>query len=227
MERRVTSSLKQDAGLPRGTRRDAVRQFKKHLIRDAAKQIFAERGIEAASMREIAQSAGYTTGSIYLYFDTKEELYAEVLRDTLHALYVVVAESPLPAGASQTERALRGLWQFFTDRPADFDLGFYLYGGARPAGLSPQLDDELNELLDSVMVHIAQCLVADGLTAQNDAHHQAVLHATWIFGLLLMNKTRRLKAFDERAEPLLDSYMHNVLSTAPNRPRSQDRRGRR
>jgi len=194
-----------------GSRRGAVREFKKGLIRDAAKRIFAERGIDAASMREIAQAAGYTTGAIYTYFDTKEELYAEVLRDSLHALQSEVATtvetSPdRPASAA----ALHGLWSFYDTHPADFELGFYLYGGVRPAGLNKKLDEELNTLFDQVMTLIAHGLITDGLATEQTAHHLAVVHATWVFGLLLMTKTGRVKSVRDDAETMLDSYLKMV-----------------
>ena len=198
-----------------GGRRGAVREFKKGLIRDAAKREFAERGIEAASLRGIAQSAGYTTGAIYTYFATKEELYAEVLRDSLNALHGDVVSAiadcdATPAGPSRGSRsaaALRTLWHFYDQRSADFQLGFYLYGGVRATGLSKQLDAELNGFFNRVIDTIGDALCVDGLAAPDTARHLAIMHATWIFGLLLMTKTGRVRSV--RAEPtrLLESYL--------------------
>jgi len=205
-----TSGAGQEKQSRRASRRDAVRQLKRDLIRDAAKGVFAERGIDAASMREIARAAGYTTGSIYVYFATKEDLYGEVLRDTLDALNAAVVGSTDGVTSGRAEAALRGLWRFFVERPADFDLGFYLYGGARPAGLTQQLDGELNGRLDQVMRYIGTCLVVDGLASVEEAHHHAVVHATWIFGLLLMTNTGRIKAVRDAPEPLLETYFRVV-----------------
>lgn len=193
--------------------RTAVREFKKTLIRDAAKQIFAERGIDAASMREIAQAAGYTTGAIYTYFDTKEALYAEVLRDSLNALYAnIVATTAEIASEPKSLMALRRLFAFYDERPADFELGFYLYGGVRPAGLNKELDDELNALFNRVMSAIGAALVADALVDRADSHHFAVVHATWVFGLLLMVKTGRVRSAHDDAEALLTSYLQMVAT---------------
>lgn len=191
-------------------RRDAVREFKKGLIRDAAKQVFAERGIDAASLREIAQSAGYTTGAIYTYFDSKEDLYAEVLRDSLHSLRESVSVAVGVATEPSSAAALRGLWAFYDERPADFELGFYLYGGMRPAGLNKTLDDELNVLFNQVMAVIGDALVADGLADTTDSHHLAVVHATWVFGLLLMAKTGRVRSVDQDTSALLNTYLQRV-----------------
>lgn len=198
------------APLPRDSRRTAVREFKRRLIQDAAKKIFADHGIEAASMREIALAAGYSTGLIYAYFETKEELYAEILRDSLEALYESVVAASRSRTAQRAVAALRGLWNFYAQRPADFDLGFYLHGGARPAGLTRDLDHELNVLLDRVMSHIGECLVSDGLVTPKRAHHQAVMHATSLFGLLLMTRTGRLKSVKEEPEVVLASFLRAV-----------------
>lgn len=126
-------------------RSDAVYQFKRHLILGAAQALFAERGIDAASLRDIAKAAGYTTGAICTYFSTKGHLYAEVLRGSLYALHAEVS-ARVEASQQRSAESLRALWDFYADRPSDFDLGCYLYGGARPAGLTAELNAELNRL---------------------------------------------------------------------------------
>ena len=49
-------------------------------ILDAALNVFAEHGISAARLEEIASRAGVSKGTIYLYFPSKEELFREVVR---------------------------------------------------------------------------------------------------------------------------------------------------
>lgn len=200
-------------------RQESVRLFKRRLIRDAAKRIFSEKGIGGASVREIAKAAGYTTGAIYTYFATKEELYADVLRDSLDALHDEVVAATAAATADRAAAALRGLWTFYDSRRSDFELGFYLYGGARPVGLTPELNRELNGLLDRVMDHIAGCLADDGLAEPEHAHHLAVSAATWVFGLLLMTKTGRLRSLGEDAEAQLHTYLSTL--TTRNETRKQ------
>ena len=43
-------------------------------IIDSAKNEFLEKGIERASMRDIAAGSGMTVGNLYRYFKNKEEL---------------------------------------------------------------------------------------------------------------------------------------------------------
>lgn len=48
----------------------------------AAAQVFAEQGIERASMGDIAAKAGYTKGALYANFASKQDLIREVARST-------------------------------------------------------------------------------------------------------------------------------------------------
>jgi AcrR family transcriptional regulator len=57
------------------TTRDQARK----RILEAARKLFLERGFEAANLDEVAQRAGVAKGTIYRYFDSKAELYVEVL----------------------------------------------------------------------------------------------------------------------------------------------------
>lgn len=50
-------------------------------IRDAAIELFAEKGYAAATTREMCQRAGITKPALYYYFGSKEQLYREVSVD--------------------------------------------------------------------------------------------------------------------------------------------------
>ncbi len=54
-------------------------------ILDAALEVFAERGLAAARLDDIAKRAGLSKGTIYLYFPNKEELFREVIRHSVIA----------------------------------------------------------------------------------------------------------------------------------------------
>src|SRR5882672_7005059 len=74
----------------RAGRQQAVSEHKRELILDAAREVFATEGLEGASLRAIATRAGYTPAALYFHFDSKEAIYAEVLRDSLTALGAAV-----------------------------------------------------------------------------------------------------------------------------------------
>jgi AcrR family transcriptional regulator len=52
---------------------------------DAALALFVEKGYAATRSEEVAQRAGVSKGTLYLYFPSKEELLKAVIRQTLSA----------------------------------------------------------------------------------------------------------------------------------------------
>jgi len=67
---------------------------------DLAATMFAERGLRATTVRDIADSAGILSGSLYHHFSSKEEMADELLRGLLDWLFEryqeVVAIEPNP-----------------------------------------------------------------------------------------------------------------------------------
>ena len=61
-------------------------------ILDAAESVFAERGFEAASLREIARRAGLQQPGLYNHFASKRELYAAVLDRALTPMTEAMSE---------------------------------------------------------------------------------------------------------------------------------------
>jgi AcrR family transcriptional regulator len=49
--------------------------------------MFAERGLRATTVRDIADAAGILSGSLYHHFDSKESMVDEILREFLDALF--------------------------------------------------------------------------------------------------------------------------------------------
>lgn len=52
-------------------------------ISEAAFQVFAEKGYAAARVDEVAKRAGVSKGLLYLYFETKEELFKAVIKSVV------------------------------------------------------------------------------------------------------------------------------------------------
>ncbi len=66
---------------PTPRRRDAA--VTREAILLSARKVFAQSGYDAVGLPEIAAGAGVTAMLINRYFDSKEQLFAEVLADTL------------------------------------------------------------------------------------------------------------------------------------------------
>jgi AcrR family transcriptional regulator len=64
--------------LPAPERQDSA---KRRQILAGAREVFLAQGFDAASMGEIARRAGVSKGTLYVYFDSKEQLFETVTRD--------------------------------------------------------------------------------------------------------------------------------------------------
>jgi AcrR family transcriptional regulator len=81
---------------PRFHRLPAAQQA---AILDAALTEFAAHGYRGASLNRIIEAAGISKGSMYYYFDSKNDLYAHVVRDQVESL--IVQGGPLPVPDAQ------------------------------------------------------------------------------------------------------------------------------
>ena len=61
------------------TREDSRDQTTQRLL-DAAQRLIAKKGLNAASVEDIAEAAGYTRGAFYSNFSSKGDLFIELLR---------------------------------------------------------------------------------------------------------------------------------------------------
>jgi AcrR family transcriptional regulator len=66
--------------MARRTGRRPGKQDTRELILTAAREAFAERGYDGASIRQIATGAGVDPALVHHYFGTKEQLFFEVVR---------------------------------------------------------------------------------------------------------------------------------------------------
>ena len=149
----------------REQRQQTLVDARRALVLDAARAVFAEHGLEGASVRLIAKRAGYTAGAIYSYFAGKEAIYAELLRESLQRLQSAVDASR--GVRSRPQRALtdaaNAWFRFYARNPRDLDLGFYLVQGLAPRGLSSALDQQLNDQLLAALKPCQDALQAFGL----------------------------------------------------------------
>lgn len=95
--------------------RDRRRELTRTALLDAAAAVFARRGFSAASLDEIAETAGYTRGAIAFNFGSKEDLFLAVIErhnEALLAAYAQVLERP-PDDTEPDLEAIAGVWKQF------------------------------------------------------------------------------------------------------------------
>ena len=196
----------------RAARREAVRGFKRAAILDAAKRVFHAGGLESVSMREIAGEAGYTPGALYSYYPAKEHIYADLLSDSLAELGRTVRDASA-TGDPQT-RAGAGCHAFYTyysGHPMDLDLGLYLFQGIGRRGLTPELERQLNGRLIGVLRPISDAIAGLGC-GQEIADQETVAALCQLCGVLLLERSGRLKVLGQEGEDLVGKYLAELVA---------------
>src|SRR5947209_646766 len=74
----VTRPLTDPAPDRRTQRRLRQQDLSRTHLLDAAEEVFGSRGFALATLKEIAELAGFAVGSVYLFFPSKEELFRGV-----------------------------------------------------------------------------------------------------------------------------------------------------
>lgn len=234
--RPAVDAIKQQPHAARAARQRAVTDVRRALVLAAAKSAFLELGLDGASLREIAKRAGYTPGAIYSYFSSKEEVYGALLGESLERLHARVAASqPAPeeapaAGRSAAahrllaEGTLRAkataFFEFYRESPRDLDLGFYLFHGMQPRGLTPALNEQLNTQLREALLPTQQALESLGWASEAAQTEVTALFAQAV-GLLLLSHTGRIRMFGQQSQALFARYLDGLIARAPHKARQQ------
>jgi len=88
MQTASAETITQDERLP--DKRAAVRR---RQVLKVASELFAQKGFEATSMRDIATAAGFMSGSLYYHFASKEDLYIAVQDASISKIFDAVSKA--------------------------------------------------------------------------------------------------------------------------------------
>ena len=101
--------------------RQRRKQARPHELLEAALTLFVEKGFAATRTEEVAQRAGVSKGTLYLYYPSKEDLFKAVVRHNLSSL---IAEGEALAGQFEGSssallgRLMHAWWQRVGSTPA-------------------------------------------------------------------------------------------------------------
>jgi AcrR family transcriptional regulator len=146
--------------------------------------MFADRGYEAVTLREIAQEIGYTHAVIYQHFPDKWHILAELSRETI-GLLVQDFDATAAQHAVPKERLFatsRGLIQFCIAHPQQFRNVFFGPENRDGIRAGQYIDDIGRPLFQRFVQLFFEVAREEGLPGRDD---MVVAHTWWyaIFGL--------------------------------------------
>lgn len=189
--RRLAVQVKEAARARRAEERDARRR----AILAAAKRVYARRGFLAATVDEIAAEARVSVGTIYLYYRSKEDLYASLLFESM-AVFTRELGRILSSRRS-AQAKLRATWEFFARfrrrHPDAYRIFFLFHEPSFTAAVPAATLRELNRAAGRNFA-LGAAIVEEGMGAgiYRRGDPRAVVDVLWgmFMGLVHLYETR-------------------------------------
>jgi len=182
---------------PTARRRERERDARRRLILDSAKRVFAERGFLNATVEEIANGAELAVGTLYRYFQSKEEMYVSLLFEAMAIFYERIER--IRASGLAPDAQLRAVWDFFYEfyqqQPEYYRVFMFLHNEGLREVISLEVIDAINRYAGKnfrLVAEIVQAGIEAGLY-RSGLDARGVVDVLWslLMGLAQLVETRR------------------------------------
>ena len=190
-------------------------------ILDAAFEEFVQNGFAATRLEDVAQRAGVTKGTVYFYFDTKEQVFEAMIRQKSQPLFAELHELAGRLEGSHVDR-LRALLTFMyqqivENRVCRETFRFLIAEGRR----FPDLVDRHHDELVQPFINQLRMLLQSGVAAHEFRPGPAVAFAEIVLSpAILLNVWWLL--FDTRRRidvaEFIDAHLDLLLNGLTNKP---------
>src|SRR6266705_1661424 len=108
------------------TKKDVVTEFRTSGILEAARKFFAEKGFHEATVDDIAEAAGVAKGTVYLYYESKRDIYFAALKFGIEQMYAMLDERLISVSTPQEKlRTLIAVKLQYFEENRDFFKSYY------------------------------------------------------------------------------------------------------
>ncbi|MGZ6214510.1 MAG: TetR/AcrR family transcriptional regulator [Candidatus Limnocylindria bacterium] len=166
---------------------EEVKSERRAQILDAAREIFALRGFEPATIADVAEHCGISHGLLYHYFPTKESLFAAIVERSMEAGLALVDEAE--RGASDPWQTLARVVELMLEgvreEPATVLVVVQaLSSQAASPGVRSSVQRSEDAILRRLAALIERCQAAEAVTP-GDAAARAVALLAIVQGLAI------------------------------------------
>ncbi|WP_391207856.1 TetR/AcrR family transcriptional regulator [Psychrobacillus sp. L4] len=123
--------------MPRGRKVDSDGEVTRQLLLEKAIEQFAEYGYHATKISDIVNKAKVTQPTFYLYFESKEAIFLEIIGSFQKQLLNITTASLLEENLEehslklQIRSSLTNIFTFFAENPLLTKIGFFEADSAR------------------------------------------------------------------------------------------------
>jgi AcrR family transcriptional regulator len=129
------------------TKKDVVAEFRTSGILEAARKVFADRGFHEATVEDIAEAAGVAKGTVYLYYESKRDIYFAALKFGIAQMYSSLQQEIKKVSTPEEKlKALIAAKLSYFDENRDFFKIYYSELGNIPSTHPGGIDSEFKAL---------------------------------------------------------------------------------
>ncbi|MCU0448183.1 MAG: TetR/AcrR family transcriptional regulator, partial [Microscillaceae bacterium] len=108
-------------------RKEREKQEMRERILEVAKQMFLKDGYDKTSIRNIADKIEYSPGTIYQYFEDKDEIFFIIHQQGFDQLFAMMAQvNEIPNPLERLKTLGKVYMQFAIENPELYDLMFIM-----------------------------------------------------------------------------------------------------
>jgi len=157
------------------------REYRRHRqeILDAALELFSEKGFHNVSMNEVAQKAEFAVGTLYKFFENKEDLYKALVLEQAEKFHSALTESIEGPGdeIEKIRNYTRAKGEVFIANVQMIRLYFSETRGASfniKAGLDSEISEQYGHFLETLASVFASGMEKKRFKKIADPYHLAV-----------------------------------------------------
>lgn len=142
-------------------RKDKEKEIRKNDIIDACEKVFFSKGYDAATMDDIAKEAEFSKRTVYVYFNSKEQLYFEIMvrgyKILLNMMETSLRDKKEGDALEEIKEIGKTLYKFNIEYPDYFNaiLGYENGEGDFVKGISDKSREECYELGEKMFGYLA------------------------------------------------------------------------
>jgi len=179
-------------------RKERERENRRQQIMIAARRVFAEKDYDKATMEDIAKEAELSPGTLYLYFKSKDELYASLCLRVLRYINIKVGHVVSEAHATYEEKQaalMQAMHDVYEYDPLILNNMFHLQSSETLKTLSTELLDEINDLSRKALRGMAGMFqegIASGRVIDRNPIALADIFWALFSGVVLWEESKRM-----------------------------------
>jgi AcrR family transcriptional regulator len=193
-------------------RSDEAKLIKKYMLLDSARILFSENGYQGTSVEMITEKTGVSTGTFYLYFKNKLEVYRTLNLMAIEKLEVLFTDALQKAGSDPRARIVaiaETYYHFYIEYHEYYDIMAIIHLGQKEFFRSFEMVSDLEEQT-LALLRIMETVIKDGV-----ARGDFAVKDTWKATAFLWGMIDGVMLLDERENTtMMNIELHDMVTAA-------------